>query len=94
MTNRRLEYLPAALAVGVFLAVSFVACVAWDAIFPEWAMRSAWAPFLPGFEWLSVGSFFLGLVESFAYGFWFALVVPTARWMNRRFGTVRPVGST
>jgi hypothetical protein len=82
--NRQLRYLPAAVVIGGFLAVSFAACVAWDAIFPDWAMRSAWAPLLPGFTWLSVGTFLLGLVEAFAYGFWVALVVPAARWMNRR----------
>ncbi len=89
--KRRLEYLPVALAIGGFLAISFVACVAWDALFPRWAMRGAWAPFLPGFEWLSVGSFFLGLAETFAYGFWFALVIPAARWLNGRLVDVIPV---
>lgn len=92
--NKRLEYLPVSLAIGGFLAISYIACVAWDAVFPQWAMRGIWAPFLPGFEWMSVGSFFLGLVESFAYGFWFALVIPAARWMNRRLVTVSPVRST
>lgn len=92
--NKRLEYLPVAIAVGGFLAVSFVACVAWDAVFPAWAMRDAWAAFLPGFEWLSVGSFLLGLVESFAYGFWFALVIPVAQRLNRRFGTIQGVSPT
>lgn len=89
--NRQIRYLPVALAVGGFLAVSFAVCVAWDAVFPEWAMRSTWAPLLPGFEWLSIASFLLGLVESFAYGFWLALVIPATRWMNRRFAAVPPV---
>jgi len=87
--NKRLEYTPVAIGVGGFLAISYLACVAWDAVFPDWAMRAAWAPFLPGFEWLTVGSFFLGLVESFVYGFWFALLIPVARWMNIRMGTNR-----
>jgi len=89
--NRRLEYTPVAIAVGGFLAISYLACVAWDAVFPQWAMRDVWAPFLPGFEWLSVGSLVLGLVESFAYGFWFALLIPMARWMNSRPTEVHPV---
>jgi len=92
--DERLKYLPVALTVGGFLSVSFVACVAWDALFPEWAMRSAWAPLLPWFQWLSIGSFFLGLVESFAYGFWLALVIPAVHWMNRRFDTVGTVSPT
>jgi hypothetical protein len=89
--NRQLKYLPAAVVVGGFLAVSFAVCVAWDAVFPEWAMRRAWAPLLPGFRWLSIGSFLLGLVEAFAYGFWLALVVPAVQWMSRRSVTP-PVG--
>jgi len=82
--NRQLRYLPVATAIGGFLALSFAGCVAWDAIFPDWAMRTAWAPLLPGFTWLSAGTFFLGLAESFAYGFWFALLVPAVQWMNDR----------
>lgn len=81
--SKQLRYLTVALAVGGFLAVSFAVCVAWDAVFPRWAMRSAWAPLLPGFRWLSVGSFLLGLAETFIYGFWLALVVPATRWMSR-----------
>ena len=79
----RFKYLPVALALGGFLGVSFAVCVAWDAVFPQWAMRNAWAPLLPGFTWLSVGSFLLGLAEAVVYGFWLALVVPTVRWMSR-----------
>ncbi len=85
-TKKRIEYLPLSLALGGFLAVSYTVCVAWDAIFPQWAMRQAWAPLLPGFEWLTVGSFFLGLVEAFAYGFWLALAVPAYRWLADRYG--------
>lgn len=92
--RRRLEYLPVALGLGGLLAFSFAVCVAWDAVFAEWAMRSAWAPLLPGFEWLSVGSFLLGFLEAFAYGFWIALVVPATRWLNRRLVAVQPVPPT
>lgn len=80
---KQLKYLPVALALGGFLGVSFAVCVAWDAVFPEWAMRSAWASLLPGFTWLSFGSFLLGLAEAVVYGFWLALVVPIVRWTSR-----------
>lgn len=64
-------------ALGLFLALLYVLCVAWDGIFPGWAMRSIWAAALPGFDWLSVGDFLLGLVEAYVYG-WIgaALFVP------------------
>ena len=81
--SKHLRYLAVALAVGGFLAVSFAVCVAWDAVFPQWAMRSVWARLFPGFSWLSVGSFLLGLVETFLYGFWLALIVPVTQWVSR-----------
>ena len=61
-------------ALGCFLAVSYVLCVAFDLIFPRQAMYMSWMRLLPGFTWLTWGSFFLGLVESFAYGIYTSLV--------------------
>lgn len=92
-TRNRLRYFPVAVALAGFLAVSFAVCVAWDAVFPQWAMRSTWAPLLPGFEWLSVASFLLGLAEAVVYGFWLALVVPLVQWTNRLFSGRRGVDS-
>lgn len=53
---------------------TFAACVVWDAIFPAWRMYPFWRSLLPGFERLSVGGSFLGLLESILLGFWAALV--------------------
>ena len=75
----RIRYLPTAVALGAFLAGSYVICSVWDGLFPDSAMHSAWEALLPGFSWWSFGSFLLGLVETFAYGFWLALVVPLVR---------------
>ncbi len=61
-------------ASSVFLAMTYSACVVFDLIFPESAMYSHWQVFLPGFRWLSWGDFFLGLVESYGYGWYFALI--------------------
>lgn len=61
-------------ATSIFLAVSFALCVAFDLLFPAHAMYRAWQDLLPGFEWISWGSFFLGLVESYGYGWYLALV--------------------
>ena len=84
-TGKSLRYVPVAVALAGFLAVSFVVCVAWDALFPQWAMRGTWAALLPGFEWLSVASFLLGLAETVIYGFWLALVVPLVQGTSRLF---------
>lgn len=37
-------------------------------------MYQTWLRLLPGFKWLTWGSFFLGLVESFLYGIYTALI--------------------
>lgn len=74
-----------AVALAGFRAVTFVVCVAWDARFPQWAMRSIRAALLPGFEWLSIASLLLGLTETVIYGFWLALVVPLGEGTSRLF---------
>jgi len=50
-------------------------------------MYKAWEPLLTGFEWLSVSSFVIGLVESFLYGLYIAaLFVPLYGFFSRWFG--------
>jgi hypothetical protein len=61
-------------ATGLFLAITFIICVAFDLLFPEYAMFEVWRKLLPGFKWISWGSFILGLAESYGYGWYFALV--------------------
>ena len=61
-------------ATSLFLAITFVLCVGFDLLFPAQAMSQAWQKLLPGFHWLSLGSFFLGLLESYAYGWYVALI--------------------
>lgn len=62
------------MSLGAFLALTFVLCVLFDLLFPVYAMNPAWAPLLPGFIWISGPSFFLGLIETYAYGWYVALV--------------------
>lgn len=76
------------MSLGVFLALTYVLCVAFDLLFPEHAMYRVWAPLLPGFTWISWPSFFLGFVETFAYGWYVALVFAPlynafSRWLVR-----------
>jgi hypothetical protein len=61
-------------ASSLFLAISFSLCVGFDLLLPEQAMYESWRALLPGFEWISWGSFFLGLLESYGYGWYFALI--------------------
>jgi hypothetical protein len=71
---QRLPIVAFGMSLGLFLAVTFVICVAFDLIFPGLAMNRAWSSLLPGFTWLTWPSFFLGLIEAFAYGWYVALV--------------------
>ena len=61
-------------ATSLFLAITFALCVAFDLIFPSRAMYQAWERLLPGFTWISVSSFCVGLVESYGYGWFLALI--------------------
>lgn len=61
-------------ASSLFLALSFTLCVGFDLLFPEHAMYQSWQALLPGFTWISWSSFLLGLVESYAYGWYVALI--------------------
>ena len=70
----RIRLVPLGMSLGTFLAVTFVFCVLFDLWFPAEAMNPVWAPLLPGFTWISWPSFFLGLAEAFAYGWYVALV--------------------
>ena len=75
------------LSLGLFLAISFVLCVVAELLFPGHGINSAWLRLLPGFTWLSWGSFLLGLVETFACGWYVALVFgPLYNFFARRRG--------
>ena len=65
---RRLSVKLVTLTLGLFSAVMFVACVLYGLLFPSF--HAAWLleAVLPGFRWLSVGAFILGVVETFVYG--------------------------
>lgn len=62
------------LATGFFLSITYILCVGFDLLLPRMAMHVVWQGLLPGFIWLTAGSFILGLLESFFYGVFFAIV--------------------
>lgn len=61
-------------ATSIFLATTFVLCICFDFMFPAHAMYQAWQHLLPGFQWISWKSFVIGLVESYGYGWYLALI--------------------
>lgn len=63
------------LSLSSFLVITYALCVIGYLVFPGLPINhAALAIFLPGFELLSWPSFLLGLVESFAYGWYVALI--------------------
>ena len=72
MTNR-IAIVAAGHATSLFLAVTYTLCVIFDLLFPQHAMYTAWQKLLPGFEWISWRGYFIGLIESYMYG-WYAAV--------------------
>jgi hypothetical protein len=83
---RRLRFVPVGMSLGLLLAISYVLCVALGLIWWDAGLHQPWLQFLPGFTWLSPGTFLLGLVESFAYGWYVALVfVPLFNFFSTRF---------
>lgn len=57
-------------SLASFAAISFVLCVGYGLLIP--AFHASWPleALLPGFKWLSLGSFVLGVFESALYGAW------------------------
>lgn len=81
----RLDWRAAGLAMGSLLSITYVVCVAYDLLFAQ-RMYEAWLKLLPGFTWISWASFFLGLIETFAYGIYFGLVfAPLYNFFQGRF---------
>lgn len=81
------------LALGLFGAITFTLCILWDLALPGLSMTRLWEVLLPGFRGLSPGSYVLGLVESFLYGVYAAVVfVPLYNLLARRLEEPRAGG--
>ena len=61
-------------ATSLLFAISFVLCVVVGLIVPAHNMAPALQQLLSGFRWITWGSFFLGLVQSYGYG-WYATLI-------------------
>jgi hypothetical protein len=61
-------------SLSFFFVLSFVLCVLLGLVVPDFGLHQPWLQFFPGFTWLTWPSFLLGLIESFAYGWYVALV--------------------
>jgi len=63
------------LSLSTFFAISYVICILGYLLMPDFPVRhEALSIFLPGFKLLSWQSYLLGLIESFAWGWYIAAV--------------------
>ena len=69
----RLDWRVLGSAMAGFLAISYLLCVGFDLLLRA-QMYRAWVDLLPGFAWISWGSFLLGLGETVVYGIFIGLV--------------------
>src|SRR3990172_2754868 len=66
---KTLHFWPIAWTLAVFATVVFALDMLFGVLFPNWwVMQKAYELLLPGFTFISWGTFFLGLVESFIGG--------------------------
>tara|TARA_R110000824_G_scaffold137602_6_gene301811 strand:+ start:697 stop:975 length:279 start_codon:yes stop_codon:yes gene_type:complete len=72
--------------LSLFLLISYLLCIIFGLMAPQsMHMHEAWAPLLPGFEWLTLTGFFAGAIGSFAYGWYIAIaIIPIKRWVGRK----------
>ncbi len=77
-------------ALATTTAISFVLCVTYGLATPQTLhMHVFLEQVLPGFKWLTLPGFVIGLVESFLYGVYAGMVyVPVYNFFARRFGRV------
>ena len=63
------------LSLAMTAAITFALCVLYGLIVPpEYHAGELREKFLPGFRWITPGSFLLGLVETFLYGGYLGLL--------------------
>ena len=74
-------------ALATTTLISFVVCVVFGLFTPDSLhSRALLEQLLPGFKWLTLSGFLIGLVESFLYGAYAGLVyVPVYNFFARRF---------
>lgn len=81
----RLAIVPMGLSLGSFLVITYVLCVLFGILVSDRGMHQLLAQLLPGFTWITWPNFFLGLLWSFVYGWYVAVVfAPLYNFFNAR----------
>jgi len=76
------------LSLGLFTAISFLLCILYGLLSPASIhMSNFLETVLPGFKWLTLWGFLLGLIESFLYGVYAGIVyVPIYNFLYKKWG--------
>lgn len=83
---KSLNFKVVASALALFGVVTFTLCILWDLAVPSLTMVAIWKVLLPGFQAITWGSYFLGLMEIILYGLYTALIfVPSYNYFQRRW---------
>ena len=74
-------------SLAIWTAFTFVFCVVYGLVTPaSMHMTALLEQVLPGFKWLTLSGFLIGLIESFLYGAYAGLVyVPIYNFMHRKW---------
>lgn len=74
-------------SLALFGVVTYLVCIVYGLIVPEpFHMTTFLETVFPGFHWLTLAGFFIGLAESFLYGAYAGLVyVPIHNALARRW---------
>jgi hypothetical protein len=73
--DRTIPVIAFGMSLSLFFVISYVICIIGYLIFPGLPINhAALSIFLPGFELLTWQTFLLGLIESFAFGWYIALI--------------------
>lgn len=81
-----MKIVPTGHALSLFLVISFTLCILWGLSTPmSLHMHGAWEAMMPGFHWLSLPSFLIGVAWAYIFGWYAAVVfVPLYNFFNKR----------
>ena len=63
--------------LSLLFTQTYILCVLWNIVEPKPVYIRMLEILLPGFQWLTLGSFLMGMVESFFYGAYVAVAFVT-----------------
>lgn len=72
--SARLAIVPLGLSLSVFSVITYVLCVLFGIFVSDQGMHQLLPQLLPWFTWITWPSFFIGLLWSFVYGWYVAVV--------------------